>query len=54
MHKIAIIDYEMSNLNSIKNALDHLGYDSVVSSDPEVILNSLGAILPGVGAFQLQ
>ncbi len=51
MNKIAIIDYEMSNLNSIKNALDYLGYDSVVTSDPAVILNSYAAILPGVGAF---
>ena len=51
MKKIAIIDYEMSNLNSINNALEYLGFKSFVTSDFQEILSSDGVILPGVGAF---
>ncbi len=48
---IAIIDYKMSNLFSIKNALDTLGIKNEITSDEETILSSSGAILPGVGSF---
>ena len=48
---IAIIDYEMGNLKSIYKCLKHLGVTSSVTSDPKVILNANGVILPGVGAF---
>ena len=41
----------MSNLFSIKNALDVLNIQSVITSDPEIILSSSGAILPGVGSY---
>lgn len=49
---IAIIDYGMGNLKSVKNALDFLGIPSVVTKDKEVIRNSNAVILPGVGAFK--
>ena len=49
--KIAVIDYKMSNMFSIKNALDFLGFDCRVTSDPKVILDADGAVFPGVGAF---
>lgn len=49
---IAIIDYGMGNLKSVKNALDFLGIPSVVTKDKEVIKNSSAVILPGVGAFK--
>lgn len=49
---IAIIDYGMGNLKSVKNALDFLGISSVVTKDKEVIKNSSAVILPGVGAFK--
>jgi glutamine amidotransferase len=49
--KIAIIDYKMSNMFSIKNALDSLGYASQITSDGQQILSSDGAVLPGVGSF---
>lgn len=49
---IAIIDYGMGNLKSVKNALDFLGIPSVVTKDKEVISNSSAVILPGVGAFK--
>lgn len=47
----AIIDYGAGNLHSVKNALDFLGEDNVITSDPEVIRSADRVILPGVGAF---
>jgi len=49
---IAIIDYGMGNLASVKNALNKLGYEAVISDDSDVILKAERVILPGVGAFE--
>ena len=49
--EIAVIDYKMSNMFSIKNALDSLGFRSQITSDPNRILAADGAVLPGVGSF---
>jgi imidazole glycerol-phosphate synthase subunit HisH len=49
---IAIIDYDMGNVRSIANAINHVGnYDIVVSADSDEILAADVIILPGVGAF---
>ena len=48
---IAIIDYGAGNANSVKNALDYLGYDSLITSEPEKILEADKVIFPGVGSF---
>jgi len=48
---IAIIDYGMGNLHSVSKAVQRLGFEAVVTSDPKVILSASGAVLPGVGAF---
>lgn len=48
---IAIIDYGAGNLHSVKNALDFLNAESIVTGDSETILNADKVILPGVGAF---
>lgn len=48
---IAIIDYGMGNLHSVSKAVERLGYEAVVTGEPEQILAAEGAILPGVGAF---
>lgn len=48
---IAVIDYGIGNLGSVKNALDYLGLDNVVTSNRELILKADKIILPGVGAF---
>ena len=48
---IAIIDYGAGNLFSVKNALDYIGYDSVITNDPIEIERADELILPGVGAF---
>lgn len=48
---IAIIDYGAGNLHSVKNALDFLGAESIITSDASEILKADKVILPGVGAF---
>ncbi|MFY7964196.1 MAG: imidazole glycerol phosphate synthase subunit HisH [Chitinophagaceae bacterium] len=48
---IAIVNYGMGNLGSIKNMLRKVGVDSVITSDPEIIFKASKIILPGVGAF---
>ena len=49
--KIAVIDYKMSNMFSIKNALDFLGFECQITANPKTILEADGAVLPGVGSF---
>lgn len=49
---IAIVDYDAGNTFNVKKAFAHLGVDTVLTADPEVILNSDGVVLPGVGAFK--
>jgi len=48
---IAIIDYGMGNVHSIANMFDHLGFDTIITSNEADILNATHLILPGVGAF---
>jgi len=49
---IAIIDYGIGNLHSVKNAFLSIGLDAVITSDKDVILNADKVVLPGVGAFK--
>jgi glutamine amidotransferase len=46
---IAIIDYDAGNISSVQNALNRLGYDSIITRDKDEILNAEKVILPGVG-----
>ena len=48
---IAIVDYNMGNLASVKNAFAKLGKETVVESDPSKFKDYDKLILPGVGAF---
>jgi glutamine amidotransferase len=48
---VAIIDYQLSNLFSVKHACDFVGIDAEITSDPKMLLGADGVILPGVGAF---
>jgi len=48
---IAIIDYGMGNLGSLKRKFDCIGVESCITSNHEVIRNSDRLILPGVGHF---
>ena len=47
---IVIIDYGLGNLGSVKNTLDKLGIDSMISKSKNEIRNSNAIILPGVGS----
>jgi len=49
--KIAIIDYGMGNLKSIYKVLHHLKVEAIITSNPKIIKEADGVILPGVGAF---
>lgn len=49
---IAIVDYGVGNLFSLKSSLDAIGAESVVTSDESVIRSADKIILPGVGAFR--
>lgn len=46
---IAIIDYDAGNVKSVQNALNKLGYQSVITSDAETIKKAEKVIFPGVG-----
>jgi glutamine amidotransferase len=48
---IAVIDYNVGNLFSVKNALDYLGEKNEITSDADTIEKADALILPGVGAF---
>jgi len=47
--KIAIIDYGAGNIQSIKFAIQRLGFEAVLSSDANEIKNADKVIFPGVG-----
>jgi len=46
---IAIIKYNAGNIYSVQNALSRLGFDSVITDDPDKILAADKVIFPGVG-----
>ena len=48
---IAVIDYGIGNLRSAEKALQHMGGDARLSSDPAFIAAADAVVLPGVGAF---
>jgi len=51
MTTIAVLDYGMGNLRSVEKALERVGAEAVVTSDPDAVRGADGLILPGVGAF---
>ena len=48
---IAIVDYGAGNLVSVKKALDWLGLECEITSDPEKVTTARKIVLPGVGHF---
>ena len=48
---VAIIDYGVGNLFSLKSSFRAIGEEAVVTGEPEVIRNADKLVLPGVGAF---
>lgn len=49
---IAIIDYGVGNLFSLYSSFKAIGYEAIVTGDPEMIRKADKLILPGVGAFR--
>jgi len=49
--KVAIIDYQLGNMFSVKQACEFLGYDASITYDKAELMAADYAILPGVGAF---
>lgn len=48
---IAIIDYKAGNLTSVKKAFDHIGAETVITADPDIVAAAEKVVLPGVGHF---
>ena len=48
---VAIVDYGVGNLFSLKSSFAAIGQEAAVTSDPEEIRTADRVILPGVGAF---
>lgn len=48
---VAVVNFGMGNLFSVKQACEFVGLRTTVTSDPDDILKASGLILPGVGAF---
>jgi len=49
---IAIVNYKVGNLYSLKSSFDFLGIPTIVTGDAQEIKKSDKIILPGVGAFR--
>ena len=48
---IALVDYDAGNVKSVEKAIEKLGGEYVLTSDPSVIEKADAVILPGVGNF---
>jgi glutamine amidotransferase len=48
---IAIVDYGAGNISSVKKALEHVGAEAQLTSDPQVIAAAGKLVMPGVGHF---
>ena len=48
---IALVDYDAGNVKSVEKAVEKLGGEYVLTSDPSVVENADAVILPGVGNF---
>ncbi|MGQ9598395.1 MAG: imidazole glycerol phosphate synthase subunit HisH [Anaerolineae bacterium] len=48
---IAIIDYDIGNLQSVRKALERVGATAIITREPTTLDVAQGIILPGVGAF---
>ena len=48
---IAIINYDMGNLQSVANMLEYLNAPAIITSDESEIRLAEKIILPGVGSF---
>ena len=51
MREVAIIDYGVGNLLSLKMSIEFLGAKAIITNEEKLILSCNHIILPGVGAF---
>ena len=49
---VAIVDYGVGNLFSLKSSLAAVGADAIVTGEPSLLRSADRIILPGVGAFR--
>jgi len=49
--RVAIVDYGMGNLHSVRRKLDRIGVHAQLTSDPDELLRADKLLLPGVGHF---
>ncbi|QDV57812.1 imidazole glycerol phosphate synthase subunit HisH [Rosistilla oblonga] len=49
---ITIVDYQMGNLRSVSKAIQRVGEETLITSDPGEIASAEKLILPGVGGFK--
>jgi glutamine amidotransferase len=48
---VAVLDYGIGNLHSAQKAIARMGGDARLTTDPGVVADADGVVLPGVGAF---
>lgn len=48
---VAIVDYGLCNLDSIRRALEECGANAFITDDPKAVATANRCVLPGVGAF---
>ena len=48
---VAVLDYGIGNLHSAQKALERMGADARLTTDPGLVGDADGVVLPGVGAF---
>ena len=48
---VGIVDYNVGNVNSVRNAIETLEYRAVITNDKKILSECTHLILPGVGAF---
>src|SRR4051812_28933271 len=49
--RVAIVDFGLGNLYSVKHACAHVGLSAAITSAPSDVLAADAIILPGVGAY---
>lgn len=49
--KVAIVNYGLGNLGSVRRAFEDLGANAYIADTPEALAGAARVVLPGVGAF---
>jgi glutamine amidotransferase len=51
MHRVAIVDYGLCNVDSVARAIEECGGTPTITDSPDDLANADHIVLPGVGAF---